>query len=78
MLFRKNRPFKIGQEVLAIDFDYNKNRETIQRGKIVAKRQRMESTKTPWVYLVKIDTDVVKIFEEQQVWLAEEIKNGRD
>lgn len=78
MLFRKNRPFKIGQKVLAIDFDYNRNREAIQSGEIVAKRQRMESTKTPWVYLVKLDDDETKLFEEQQVWLAEEIKNGRD
>lgn len=78
MLFRKNRPFKIGQKVLAIDFDFNKNSEVLQSGKVIAKRQRLERSPSIWVYLVKLDDGEIVTFEEQQVWLAEEIKNGRD
>ena len=80
MLFRKNRPFKIGQKVLVIDFDYDKNKEVIRSGIVAAKRQRLETIKCPWVYLVKLDNYVFKLktFEEEQVWLAEEIKNGRN
>lgn len=82
MLFRKNRPFKIGQKVLAIDFSYDKNKEVIRSGKVIAKRQRFEHLPSIWVYLVKFKLDngeiKIKTFEEQQVWLAEEMKNGRN
>ena len=78
MLFRKNRPFKIGQKVLEIDFDMDKNKEVLRKGEVIAKRQRLEFNSSIWVYLVKLDNDKIKLFEEQQVWLAEEIKNGRN
>lgn len=78
MLFRKNRPFKIGQKVLAIDFDMDKDKEVLRKGEVIAKRQRLEFNPSIWVYLVKLDNDKIKLFEGQQVWLAEEIKNGRD
>lgn len=75
MLFRKNRPFKIGQKVLVIDFSYNKDKEVIERGKVVAKRLRLETREPFWVYLVKLDNDKIKTFGEEQVWLAEEVNN---
>lgn len=78
MLFRKSRPFKIGQKVLVIDFSYDENKEVILSGKVVAKRQRLEHLPSIWVYLVKLDKGKIKTFEEQQVWLAEEMKNGRN
>lgn len=78
MLFRKNRPFKIGQKVLAIDFDMDKNKDILSEGKVIARRQRLEHNPSIWVYLVKLENGRIDLFEEQQVWLAEEIKNGRN
>lgn len=78
MLFRKSRPFKIGQKVLVIDFNINENKEVLRKGEVIAKRQRLEFNPSIWVYLVKLDNDKIKLFEEQQVWLAEEVKNARD
>lgn len=74
ILINKNKPFKIGQKVLAIDFDINKNKEILIKGEVIAKRQRLEYNPSIWVYLVKLDNDKIKLFEEQQVWLAEEMK----
>lgn len=70
MLIKKNNPFKIGQKVLVIDFDMDKNKEVLRKGEVIAKRQRLELNPSIWVYLVKLDSDKIKVFEEQQVWLA--------
>lgn len=78
MLLKKNRPFKIGQKVLCVDFDMHENKEVLKKGEVIAKRQRFECIPSVWVYLVKLDSEKIKLFEEQQVWLAEEIKNGRN
>lgn len=78
MLIKKNKQFKIGQKVLVIDFSYDKNEEVIRSGKVIAKRQRLEHLPSIWVYLVKFKLDngeiKIKTFEEEQVWLAEEMK----
>lgn len=76
MLFRKSRPFKIGQKVLVIDFDMDKNKDVLSKGEVIARRQRLEHLPSIWVYLVKLENGRIDLFEEQQVWLAEEIKNG--
>ena len=76
MLLRKNKPFKIGQKVIVIDFDMDKNKDVLSKGKVIAKRQRLEHNPSIWVYLVKLDSGKINLFEEGQVWLAEEVKNG--
>ena len=54
----------------------DKNKEVLRKGEVIAKRQRLEFNPSIWEYLVKLDNDKIKLFEEQQVWLAEEIKNA--
>ena len=64
-LFKKK--LKIGRKVAVIAFNYNKNRDDIKKGKIVAIKTQMIGVKLARPYAVRFDDGKIDLFRAEDI-----------